>query len=276
MLASRSDCQAASLRSAASVRKGAAAASFALALAFAAPVVAIDFRVQTKVFVQNEDKPVSETTTVFKLGLVYDFPAGPEAAWTIMDPFQKRFVLMRADKKQRANVSFDELIDLVGKYQKMGVEAGKTAVFDPKLAESLEEETNRLVLQNEAMKYRVKALQPTDPAVPDLYRSFGDWFSRLNVRYAGAYPPFGRLNLNEAMQKRGLIPSEIEWTVLPQGRMLETRTLRSTHEYQWTLSTNDEKKVELAQKQLVEFREVTFLELMGEADVAASKSDAKR
>ena len=79
------------------------------------------------------------------------------------------------------------------------------------------------------------------------------------------------------MQKRGLIPSEIEWTVLPQGRMLETRTLRSTHEYQWTLSTNDEKKVELAQKQLVEFREVTFRELMGEGEVAESKSgEAKR
>ena len=99
----------------------------------------------------------------------------------------------------------------------------------------------------------------------------------MNVRYAGTYPPFGRLKLNDALQKRGLIPSEIEWTVLPQGRMLQTRILRSTHEYQWTLSTNDEKKVEQAQKQLVEFQEVTFRELMDESEVAESKSgDAKR
>lgn len=258
------------------LRPGTIAASVAIALAFAAPVVAVDFRVHTQVFLPNQDKPSQETTTVFKRGLVYDLPAGEGVVWTIMDPNQERFVLLRADKQQRATVSFDELVELVEKYQKLGVEKGKTGVFDPELGESLENETNRLVLQNEAMKYRVKALQPTQPEVADLYRSFGDWFCRLNVRYAGTYPPFGRLKLNEALQKRGLIPSEIEWTVLPQGGMLQTRVLRSTHEYQWTLSINDEKKVEQAQKQLVEFQEVTFRELMEESDVAESKSDATK
>lgn len=253
-----------------------AAASIALALSLTPSAMAVDFRVLTRIYVEGEDDPVSETTTVFKRGLVYDMPSAGGAVWTVMNPAEQKFVLLKAETKQKAVISFGEIQDLVTKFQQLGIDAGKTDVFAPEFKESVEQETNRLVFENAAMKYRVKALQPNQKDVVDQYRSFGDWFARLNLRYASNYPPFGRLKLNEALQKRSLVPSELELTLLPQGGNLKVTVLRSTHDYQWILSANDEKNVELAQRQLSLFSDVTFSELFPDEIAAKDKANAKR
>src|SRR5438093_6792280 len=79
-----------------------------LELATDCPLRADDFRIQTKVFANGDKEPVSENTTLFCRGLVYDFIDDP-AEVVVFDPPGGRFVLLEPQRKERAEISLSQL-----------------------------------------------------------------------------------------------------------------------------------------------------------------------
>src|SRR5882762_2653409 len=80
--------------------------------------VADDFRIQTKVFKSDPTakkgqppKQVSETTTIFRAGLVYDFLTVPGQVEeiTIFDYPRSRFILLDPTRRVKAIVKTDEI-----------------------------------------------------------------------------------------------------------------------------------------------------------------------
>jgi hypothetical protein len=73
-------------------------------------------------------------------------------------------------------------------------------------------------------------------------------------------PPGARLQLNQELASRGLLPTEIKLTIAPSSRFKSKLELRSRHLINWTLSGSDRKRLERAGDYLQTFRTVSFEE----------------
>src|SRR5262245_1075333 len=85
---------------------------------FATASLAEDFRIETKVFVGDEEEPVSETTTLFYDQAVYDFLTAPEQ----IAVFRKagggrpgRFILLDPERRIRTELSTDQIAGAMNK-----------------------------------------------------------------------------------------------------------------------------------------------------------------
>ena len=90
------------------------------------------------------------------------------------------------------------------------------------------------------------------------FREFADWYARLNAIRPGNLPPFGRLELNEALARRQLVPEEIDRTIVLDGRFGAKKVKAcSRQSFVWTLSGTDRKRVEKAGRLMAELQEIT-------------------
>ena len=66
-----------------------------------------EFRIESRVFAGKEPKPVSENTTLFHVGIVYDFI--PDKSIAIFDKPRGRFILLDRGRKVKAEVTVKQL-----------------------------------------------------------------------------------------------------------------------------------------------------------------------
>jgi hypothetical protein len=216
-----------------------------------------DFRVEADVFVEDGGESVSETLTLFKGDVVYDFfLKGPDET-TMFDINRGRIILLDGVRRVQTTLTTDQLLELSDAIRQRGAARGNQPLFEPQITTNYAEQEKILTLTSDRLTYRAKGIDPKLPHAAERFRQFADWYARLNAIRPGNPPPFGRLELNGALAGHGLVPEEIERTVV-LDRPLANKTLRarSRHIFVWTLSSTDQKRIDKAGQNLAAFESV--------------------
>ena len=171
--------------------------------------------------VNGSPRPVCEVTTLFRSGFVYDFLRHPEIKdpeTTIFDPFKGRLVVIDPERKLWTQVSAADIQDFTSKLR---IEAaGHTDgllnfLAAPKFKETTE--NGQTVLTSAFIVYKLKTVPAKSAEVSHEYAEFSHWFAQLNVMVKpGQLPPFARLKINEMLEERQLLPTEVQLTIEPK------------------------------------------------------------
>ena len=231
--------------------------------------LAVDFRISTKIYVGEEVKegkkeavPVSETTTLFLDGVVYDFlsDGSQTAVFRKLAGKDGRFILLHTDRQIRTELSTTQV---AGAMEKLKTWAAKQRdpmlkfAANPDFKESFEPEGSRLILASHLETYTVTTEPVENAEAIAQYREFLTWYTQLNTLLHAGPPPEPRLRLNEALARRRLQPIKVELT-----RDGEKEPLRAVHEFTMRLSRDDMAKIEEVRTSLASFREVTNEEFL--------------
>ena len=251
----------------------------------AATALALDFRVETDVFLGTDNKdPIAENLTLFSDGQVYDFLLSGSPEITIYDPSRGQFKLLDTERKLRSSVSTQHLLEMLEGMESHIVKGNDTflrAMVNPKFETKVEEfddngETRvRITMSSKEITYKVVGERPQHAEAVHAYRQFADYFSRFNAVRLGGLPPGARLALDQALAERSLIPIEIERTDSAPGRKLE---VKSRHLINWILSKQDRQRITEAGNYLAEFKELDFDEhrLMPPVKTASKSTGSRR
>ncbi len=244
------------------------AAQIALLLVPAAAVCE-DFRVETDVFAESAQQPVTETLTLFFGDVVYDFVLTEPRETTVFDVARGRILLLDSEKKIKAKVTTDELLTFTAGIRARTQDANAQQLFGSEFAGEFDTTAREAVVQGKNLSYRAQGVAPKYAVAAERYRSFADWYARLNAVRLGNPPPFGRIELNRQLFEHRLIPDEIVRTLVLPGRLRdERRTVTSRHAFTWMLSTTDRKRIEDAGTAMATYEHVTLNKYMGVEDVA--------
>ncbi len=261
----------------------------------AADAIAQQFRIETEVFDDNQ-RVMARSLTLFDGSTVYDFlmtaaenetPTGSTAVGTsgtgqlgtgqlgtgqpngaaalrfrveevvVMDHARQRVTLLDQHKRHKFEIGHAELLSMVASMQASeALRARDAFLLEPKLTESFDPPTGELELASPRLRYRAQGQVATDPQVLAQYHLFADWAARLNATDSRKLPPFARLQLNQAMKRRGWLPTEVklELTTLTDQQIQAT----AKHHTLLQLSANDRQRIESVQKQLSEFPAVSL------------------
>jgi hypothetical protein len=213
------------------------------------------FRIQTKVFVGDEEQPVSEATTLFLDGVVYDFLTKPAQTAVFRKPAGDkagRFILLNAEQQIRTEVSTEKLagaMDKLRTWARRQKDPFLKFAADPEFEESFEAESGQLVLASHLESYTVATTQAEHPDAMAEYREYLDWYAQLNTLLSGGPPPEPRLRLNEALARRKAVPMTVELT-----RAGEKEPLRAEHDFTWRVSQDDMQKIDEVRASLASYR----------------------
>lgn len=215
-----------------------------------------EFRVESKVYNTEQGPPVSESLTLFHEGRAYDLLSSPPEI-TIFDIANNRIVMLDPVRKVRTEIETDGLTTFVEQLRiRASRQADPTLKFaaEPKFAETVDED-GRLSFVSPNITYRVRGTRATTPAAAQAYREFADWSARLTTRVRqGAQPPFPRLAVNAALERRGILPDEVERSVSDPNRpKAKPIALRSTHKFETQLYPADQKRIDEADKYATDF-----------------------
>ena len=218
-----------------------------------------EFRLESWVYRGKEKAPVSESLTLFQRGVVYDFALPDLNEITIFDSDRAKFVMLDCERRVKTTLTTVELLEFVSNLKSDPKLAKQAALFDPKFKESFDAESKWLTLAGEPISYRAKLLdpKPTDSEVPQQYRRFADWYSRLNAAYKGNLHTLARVPLNRAIAERGSVPEEVELSIHGKVGRID---VRSRHLFNWTLSQTDLKRIDKANSGLADYQEISLSE----------------
>ena len=219
--------------------------------------IAEGFRIETKIFVGDEEQPVSETTTLFLDGLVYDFLKTPAQTAVFRKAGGQKpgqFILLDPEHRTRTELTTAQLSGAMKKLR-IWAERQKDPFLrfaaDPEFEESFTPDTGQLVLASHVESYTVATAPVEHPQAVGEYREFLDWYTRLNTLLSGGPPPEPRLRLNEALARHKAVPLKVELT-----RAGDKEPLRAEHTFTWRLSREDFERIDDVRASLASYRPV--------------------
>lgn len=220
-----------------------------------------DFRIETKVYLGRDREPVSETTTLFRAGYVYDYMSGSGRV-AVFDRVRGRFIVLDPARKLRAEVKTDEIRRMIDAIRELAAKHGNAKIrfaADPKFDIEFGEDGS-LTLSSAELIYEVQTEPAATPDSAAQYQEFADWYARLNtISNRGSPPPSPRLVVNAELAERGLVPTEVVRTV-PHEELA-----RSEHMVSWRLLEGDHRRIAETANQLATFKLVEFRELLAPA-----------
>jgi hypothetical protein len=236
-----------------------------------------DFRVKTEVYVGDQKEPVAESLTLFSGSVVYDFLlTGPEEI-TVLDTKRGRFLVLDPARRVRTTVTTDQLRRFAAAIKTYGGRSSLDFFLNPKFEVGLDGQEGWLTLSGEQMTYRVKGIEPKYPDAARRYQQFADWCARFNATQPGNLPPFARIQLNQALAEKGLMPSEVERTIdLADGLVGRKQKVRSRHSAVWVLSKKDRDELARADRYLADFRTVSLQDYWRKATVGSRGGSSRR
>lgn len=217
-----------------------------------------EFRIETEILGEDQKAPLVENLTIFSNGRVYDFRLTEPRETTVFDPNRARIDILDPARKQRTTVTLEQLKTLAATLQAQAAERKVSIPTESDFRAEFDDATDWLTLRSDRQTYRVKGTAPKYNEAMRRYREFADAYARLNGARPGNLPPFGRLRLNEELEKRTLIPSEVELTIHAKKPLV----LRSKHVVTWLLSKKDHDLVEEAGTGIVSFPSQGYTEYL--------------
>ncbi|MCO6043739.1 hypothetical protein NG895_07450 [Aeoliella sp. ICT_H6.2] len=245
--------------------------TFSLLAIASMPAWGIDFRIETKVYRGDEELPITQNTTLFQNGVIYDFveSTGRVAIYRHQrGETPGQFVLIDPVRSVKTDITIDRMDSAIEKLRAWSrTQRDPLLVFaaDPKFDQLYDEETGVLTLESPSMTYRL-ATVPVErtEAWKDL-RNYFDGYAKLNCILASSMPPMPRLAVNDALEKRNAVPVEVNLKISDD----EDQQLRAEHLFTWMLSKDDRARITLVGEQIVNFRDISNKEFRG--DSVASK-----
>lgn len=237
-------------------------AALTLLIACSPLASAIDFRIETKLFVGDEELPIVENTTLFQNGVIYDFVENTGRVAIFHDAHGEhaaRFVLMDPSRSVKTEVELARMDSAIEKLRKAARQSKNELdnfSAEPNFSELYNEESGVLTLESEPMTYRMGTV-PVDheEAWGDL-RNYFDGYAKLNCILAFARPPMPRLEVNNALRKYNVVPVQVNLSISGD----EAAELRAEHFFTWRLSKDDRARIALVGEQLVSFNDVSNAE----------------
>lgn len=232
-----------------------------LAVVLARPALAVDgFRVDNRVFYQDQREPVCQSSTIFADRMVYDFLDKPAEIF-VLDRPHEQFILLDTDRRISTRIAMQDVVSFTDQLrQRAESQRDPFLLFlaRPEFQQHLEPSSGTLTLSSSCMTYHVEASAPADPTVIPLFREFSDWYVRLTpILDPTARPPFARMQLNEALERAGLMPRKVTLTLTPRkGLMAKRITVRSEHEVVGRLSEADNDRLVQVQQFVTIFNPV--------------------
>jgi hypothetical protein len=215
------------------------------------------FRIETKIYVGDEEEPVSQTTTLFLEGAVYDFLEQPAQIAVFRHPTggkPGRFILLAPDERIQTEITTDQLAGAMTKLRTWAARQNDPFLrfaADPQFKESFDAGNGQLVLASHLENYTVATSRPEHAERLAEYREFLDWYTRLNTLVIAGPPPEPRLRLNEALARHEVVPLQVELK-----RAGEKDPLRAEHKFTWRLSRADQDRIEGVRASLASYRAV--------------------
>ena len=236
------------------------------AASLASAARADEFRVENKVFADGDDEPQAASTTIFHDGVAYDYLDEP-AEVTVIDPSRGRFVLIDMQRRVRTELTADEvaaMTERVKQWAQRQTDPFLSFQAAPQLDEKYDDATGELTLASPWITYRLTTVDAEDEALCRAYHEFADAYSRLNTALnPGARPPFARLAVNEALQRRQRFATGVELTLRPKDGFLAKKTvIRSEHQLVRHLVQSDRDRVAQTGQFMVMFPHVTITEYL--------------
>jgi len=244
----------------------------------------VDFHVDSKLYLGNEDKPISEITTIFRSGFVYDFITDPnkknDPETTIFDSLRGRFVVIDPQRRVWTQVSTEALKTFTAKV-KLDAAAAPQAILNFMSEPKFKEETDGegMAFKSHWMEYRLKTVPGKSTRAVEQYAEFSQWSSQMNVRLTPrSLPPFPRMKISQILSERGLLPTDVHMTLDSGQAGIPKYAIRATHRFQWTLLEPDRQRIDQAGSQMASFRELTVDEYInrGTPETASKQDPAKR
>jgi hypothetical protein len=151
------------------------------------------FRIDTEVFVDGQQEPVSTSLTIFRDEVIYDFLLGGTPETTVFDIRRGRIVLLDPQRKVRTELTTDTLLEFCATMKSRAVSEGQDQLFHPAFRTEYDEERRMLTLSSELITYVAQGVVPRETGAAKRYQQFADWHARLNAVRPGNLPPFGRV-----------------------------------------------------------------------------------
>jgi hypothetical protein len=225
-----------------------------------ASAAADGFRIATKVYKGEEkqkQQPVSEATTLFQDGVVYDFLKHPEQIAVFRKPTADKpaqFILLNDEHSIQTKISMEKI---VGTMEKLRTAASHRHdpylkfAANPQFDETFDDNTGKLTLASHIETYSVETKPAEHPDEMREYRVFLDSYTQLNTLLSGSgIPPEPRMRLNSVLARHKVVPLKVELTRKGEDR------LRAEHEFTWRLSQDDHKRIDDVHASLTAYRDV--------------------
>jgi hypothetical protein len=232
--------------------------SLAIVAAAAMPALSQEFRIETAVYVGEEEAPASHTVTVFEKSAVYEFIDSPKQIVIYRAGDEGRsaqFILLDPELERRTDVDVERVEKLMSKLTRWaGEHKDPLLKFSaaPTFKETFDAENGRLTLASPEWTYRVATIEAQNHESLERYHEFTDRFAELTAMLHNSPPPGPRLALNAALAKHGVVPVEIQRTTGGDDK----NAVRATHLFSWRLSRDDRARLDEAQAFLANFKKV--------------------
>jgi hypothetical protein len=218
------------------------------------------FRVDSRVYYEDQKEPACQSSTIFADRMVYDFLDKP-AEICVFDRPRGQFILLNTERRISTRVAIQDVASFTDQLQgRAESQADPFLKFlaQPKFEQHLDPASGTLTMNSLWMSYRVEAAAPPNPAMLAEFREFSDWYVRLTpILDSAARPPFARMLLNESLERSGLMPRKVTLTLAPKrGIMAKRIVVRSEHQLIDRLSESDNDRLVQTQQFVTIFNPV--------------------
>ncbi len=218
-------------------------------------VSAQDYRIYTHVFdhqdvdANGKPKVIARSLTIWHAGKVYDY-MDSVGELVVYDPLQQRFTIISGQHDLACTVAFSELkqFQKVAKNQAKEYltelsesEATRQAEFvafqlDPRFKIIFNSENNILSCTSPQISYVAETIPAPNADIAKAFRQYADWAAQLNfVLHGKSLMPASRLQLNEELEKRNLLPIKVTLTLADTTNS----KLSAEHVINWKLEKHD-------------------------------------
>jgi hypothetical protein len=218
-----------------------------------------DFRVESKVFTGEEPAPVSQNSTLFYAGKVYDFLAEPTEI-TVYDLPRNRILLLSPSRGLQSEVTLESLTEFSTKLQQWAAgQADPLLKFaaQPQFEQKVDEARSEVAFSSQFVTYRVVIEKAQSAEIAKQYRRFSDLSSRLNgLTSPGVLPPFPRMEVNRGLEESVRLPTQVHLNIASRRFGGKPLTARSDHNFQWRLIESDHQRIAEADEYLTTLTKV--------------------
>lgn len=229
----------------------------------------IEFKIDTKMYVGDNQEAVFENKTIFSDGLIFDFPlaAGSTSPDEVLvyDSNLKTISLLDLKRQMQLRLLDVQLVKMIdGVREEMATGDRSRAMLDQKFKETIDTEKGLLTLiGDQKMTYQLHGTAPKSAKVLSAYFEFLDVFTRVQITDPKRLPPFARLRLNESIRRIGWIPDRVDITIGESDVFPEDFKARTEHKLTMTITDRDRTEIGLVKKNWAALPEVSLTKYRG-------------
>ncbi|MFK7768852.1 MAG: hypothetical protein AB8B55_16650 [Mariniblastus sp.] len=228
-----------------------------------------EFKIESSVYTADESLPISQNVTLFSEGLVYEFLMSNEAQprpleIVIFDSRTLNMVLLDTQKQIRLELPELRVTKILEGVRRATIQDNRSSfLVEEVYEEDTDLSTGWLTMTSPTISYRLKGERAKNAAMIPLYMNFLNHFTRLKATDPNQIPPFPRMKLNQAIQRLGWMPSEVQFTAKQNSLFRQAISAKSKHILFEQLSRKDKEEIAKAKRHWMNFKAVEFGEYRG-------------